>query len=202
MGFNHIKLYTNKSILHPIQAYKFAIMMLRTAYYRVRYGGLGRKIEIGRNFRVFGRLSVSGPGKVVIGDNVVMRGTVTPWTHDENAIIKIGNNCRLDGTKFGCVDEITIGDNCIVADECRIMDSDFHSIYPDKRDDKKFIKSCRVVIGDNVWITLRCIVLKGAVIGANSTVLPNSIVTGNISEWSICGGSPATVRKNIRPSNY
>ncbi len=48
-----------------------------------------------------------------------------------------------------------------------------------------------VVIGDDVWIGARCILLPGVRIGSHSIIAAGSVVTKNVSDWAIVGGSPA-----------
>lgn len=46
----------------------------------------------------------------------------------------------------------------------------------------------RVVIGNNVWIGARCIILPGVTIGENSIIGANTVVTKNIPKIAIfCG---------------
>jgi acetyltransferase-like isoleucine patch superfamily enzyme len=160
--------------------------------YRLFYLVTKRSVSIGRNLKVSGTLSIKGAGRVRIGDNVQCGMRVTPWTHNENAEIIIGDNVFLNGTRFGCKKRIEIGDNCILAD-CRIMDSDFHSANPEHRNDPDYIKTAPVRIGNNVWITMNCVILRGVSIGDNCSITPNSVVTNNIPENCIAGGNPAKV---------
>jgi acetyltransferase-like isoleucine patch superfamily enzyme len=142
---------------------------------------LRRRVEIGKNFSVTGRLVIKGPGKVIMENNVVIDGTshaVTPWTYSEDAVIRIGNGVFLNGTRFGCRKAIEIGDNCIIAD-VRILDTDHHSITPERRNDQDFIGTSPVKIGKNVWIALDSLILKGVTIGDNSTIMAKSVVNND-----------------------
>lgn len=196
MGKNKLMFFA-KGLKNPMQGYHYFRMLQRRVYYKIKFNIFNRNVHIGKNFRIFGKLCIRGPGKVFIGDNVEIQGLVTPWTHSREAEIFIGSNSRLHSTRFGSRIRIVIGQNCIFGDECRIMDTDFHSIYPGRRDDPEFIKTEPVIVGDNVWVTMRCVILKGVTIGANSTVLPNSTLSRNIPEWSLCGGNPAAIIKKI-----
>jgi maltose O-acetyltransferase len=152
---------------------------------------------VGRNLSLGGKLEIRGPGKVVLGDNVNVEMHVTPYTYSPDAVIRIGEGSYLNGTRFGCKIRIDVGANCILA-ECRVMDYDFHSVDPEHRNDPDYIKGSPVTIGDNVWVTVQCIVQKGAAIGAGSTITANSVVRGSIPEHSIAGGNPAMVLKMLR----
>lgn len=48
-----------------------------------------------------------------------------------------------------------------------------------------------VVIGDDVWIGARCILLPGVKVGSHSIIGSGSVVTKNVPEWTIVGGNPA-----------
>lgn len=154
------------------------------------------RITIGRNFQLDGRLSIRGPGKVIIGDNVVCGMHVTIYTYDQSAVVRIGAKVFLNGTRFGCKQSISVGDGVILAD-CRILDTDFHSIDPTRRNDPQLIKVAPITIEENVWITSNCYILKGVTIGRNSTISVNSVVFKDIPADSIAGGNPATVWRSL-----
>ena len=120
--------------------------------------------------------------------------TVTPWTFDDNAVISIGDGTFLNGTRFACEKSIKIGKNVILAD-CRIMDTDFHGLDPDNR---HIHKSAPIIIGDNVWITIASVILKGVTIGHGSTITPNSVVTEAVPSRVVYGGNPGRIIKQLK----
>lgn len=184
---------------NPLKAISFAKSIGRGHYYKMKYRVLGRNVQIGRKFRVKAGFSIKGPGRVVIGDNVIVDGTshaVTPWTARKGAEIVIGNNVFLNGTRFGCAVRVEIGDNCILAD-CRILDTDFHSTNPLRRDEPEFIESAPIKIGRNVWIGLGCVILHGVTIGENSTISAMSVVYNDVEPNSIYGGNPAVLIRHV-----
>lgn len=188
-----------KGIKNPLKGYEVLKLLGRGHYYKLKYKLLKKNVHIGKKFKVKARLSIKGPGKIIIGDNVVIDGTshiVTPWTTNKDAEIIIGNNVFLNGTRFGCAKRIEIGDSCILAD-CRILDTDFHSTNPKKRNDPEYIESSPIRIGNNVWITLGCVILKGVTIGNNSTITAQSVVSHDVEEDSIYGGNPAVLIRRL-----
>lgn len=58
-----------------------------------------------------------------------------------------------------------------------------------------FTDSKPIVIGNDVWIGTRVIVMPGVHIGDHSIVGAGSIVTKDVPEWAIVGGSPAHILK-------
>jgi acetyltransferase-like isoleucine patch superfamily enzyme len=151
---------------------------------------------------VRGPLKIRGPGKVIIGDNVLIDGRghpVTPFTHHKDAVISIGSNSFVNGTRFGCQKKITIGEYAILGD-ARILDTDFHSIYPDRLSPNAVVESKPIIIGKNVWIGGAAIVLKGVNIGHNSVVGFGSVVTKDVPADCVVAGNPAKIIKTFQPN--
>ena len=88
---------------------------------------------------------------------------------------------------------IEIGEKCLVGHEVMIVDSDFHGTT-----DRKDVQRRAVRIGNNVFLGSRVTVLKGVVVGDNSTIAAGSVVTKDVPANSIAAGNPAKV---IRESN-
>ena len=78
---------------------------------------------------------------------------------------------------------------------CQITDSDGHSLWPPENRSNysgaEFDEP--VVIGENVFIGLNVIILKGAEIGDNSVIGAGSIVRGKIPANCMAAGVPAKV---------
>jgi len=136
-----------------------------------------------------------------MGDNVVLYGRVTPWTHSPDAWIQIGDNSVLDGVRFGCAQSITIGRDCLLA-ECQIMDTDFHSTQADRRTNGEApVRTAPVVIEDNVWIAGSAGLLPGTWIGRNSVVGFGSVCVRRYPPNVILFGNPAKVVAPVAPAN-
>ena len=161
---------------------------------------LRKRVVWGKNLRIQGWMSIRGPGYVTIGDNVTIGMTVTPWTYSSQAIIQIGHNVYLNGTRFACKKKIEIGDDCIIG-ESRIMDTNFHSTDIDRHNPDSYVKTEAVVVADNVWIAPDCQILPGARIGKNSVIGINSVVTGRIPANVMAAGHPAAVKKHLSASS-
>lgn len=144
-------------------------------------------------------------GPVSLGDhaNVIatadrrVRLTVWPEQEGVGGGIRIGRHALIcPGTRISSALEIAIGDNCMMASDCYITDSDWHGIY-DRLSPHGHTES--VIIGDNVWIGDGAMVCKGVTIGDNSVVGAGSVVVKDVSPNVVCAGNPARVIKKLEP---
>ena len=181
-----------RSAREPSRAFAVGLALLRGHWYRVYYRMRGIRFRAGPNLRVFGRLSIRGPGRVHLGGNVVIHGRVTPWTYSADAIISIGDNTQLDGVRFGCAERIEIGRYCMFA-ECRILDTDFHSARADRHSPDAPVRTAAVVLADNVWVAAESGLLPGTRIGANSVVSFGSVCMREYPADVVIMGNPARV---------
>ena len=162
---------------------------------RKRFGGTA--ITIGSRFSLQGKLILRGPGRVILGDDVIIDSVTTPYTHTSSAVISIGSRSFVNGTRFGAAELIQIGQNALLAD-ARIMDTDFHSLHRDRNSNpRRIVPHAAVMIEDNVWIAASCSVLKGVRIGKDSVIALGSVVTQSIPAGSIAAGNPAKIISQI-----
>lgn len=159
----------------------------------------GIRFSAGRNLKVYGTLKVRGPGRVIFGDNVVVGMLVTPFTHDKDAVLQVGNHCFIHGARFGCASSISVGDDCILA-ECRVMDSNFHSTRADRWNPKAPIRIKPVRIERNVWIAGEVGILPGTTIGENSVVGFGAVCSGVYPANMLIAGNPAVPIRPIEPA--
>lgn len=112
-------------------------------------------------------------------------------THARNAKIQIGNKNGFSGVTIAAFNKIVIGNNVKVGANVLITDSNWHP------EDPRSGESFPVVIEDNVWLGVNCIVLKGVTIGENSIIGANSVVVKDIPANSIASGNPCKVLKTL-----
>lgn len=187
------------AVRQPRRAWRYATTRVHGTLVRLRYRGRHDRIHIGRGFVVAKRVKVSGPGTCTIGNNVSIDGsmhTVTLPTYTKEAEIVIGDGTFVNGARFGCANRIVIGRNCILGD-CRIMDTNFHSIYPGLRDDPALIKVRAVVVGDDCWIGAGVFILPGTRIRHGSTVAAGAVVMGRFPPNVVIAGNPAQVIMSV-----
>ena len=118
-------------------------------------------------------------------------------TFKENAIIRIGKNSGFSGTVIGAANSITIGDEVLSGANVLITDFDWHPIDPVNRHTSKGVQSAPVVIGNNVWLGINSVILKGVTIGENTIIGANSLVVKDIPANVIAAGNPCKVIKSL-----
>lgn len=165
-------------------------------FYTLRYGNrvsFGKKVIVNHQFKFKGR------GRVEIGDDVNL------WTHKEpnefftyspQAVIKVGKGCRINGASIQCKTSVTIGEDCLIG-SCIIIDTDFHSIHAEKRNDPAFVKSKPIVIQDRVWLAGQSAILKGVTVGEEAVVGFRAVVTKDVAAKTVVAGNPAQVVKTL-----
>jgi acetyltransferase-like isoleucine patch superfamily enzyme len=189
-----------QAIQRPGAATRAAISLLRGHAYQLWYRCIGIRFSAGRNFRVYGSLKVRGPGRVVFGNNVSIGMEVTPYTHAPDALIEIGDDSYLNGTRFGCQQLIRVGPRAILAD-ARILDTDFHPLDPERRHDPGGpVRTAPIILEENVWVGAAAGVLPGTRIGRNSVVGFGSVCSGDYPANAIIAGNPARVVRELRES--
>ncbi|MFA5102774.1 MAG: acyltransferase [Candidatus Thermoplasmatota archaeon] len=128
-------------------------------------------VSFGSHVEVFSITSIASPNKLRIGDNV--------W---------IGKNVSLYAESG-----IQIGNNVMVAKDVSIISSDHD--FTDSRqlikDQGMRVQDTPVVIGNNVWIGEKAIILKKVTVSENSIVGAGAVVTKDVPPNTIVAGNPA-----------
>ena len=153
--------------MQPIPGYKF--------YYKIRYFLVKRIIHsCGKNVVVKNKCYFGNGSKLKIGDNS-----------------QLGQNIRIGGT-------VNIGRHVMMGPDIVIMaiTHDISDLSKPMIDPSNPSIEDPVIIGDNVWIGTRAIILPGVNIGSNSIIGSGAVVTKSFPENSILGGVPAKLIKN------
>ena len=151
----------------------------------------GSRVRVGRRFSLQGRLTARGPGHVLLGDDVVVSGHVTPFTHARGARIEIGDGAFVNGTRFGCAESIAIGADALLGD-ARLFDTDHHPVSRRRSTDFTLQPAVRPIArADNVWVGGGAAICKGVSIGRNAVVAFGAVVTSDVPADRIVGGNPA-----------
>ena len=120
-----------------------------------------------------------------IGAGVLMRPRIKvrfPWK------LKVGAQSWIgDGVWIHNQDRVEIGANAVVSQESFIT-TGTHAYADDMA-----LRTRPVVIEDGAWVTTRCIVLGGAVIGRSALVTPGTVVRGTVPAGAIFGAPEGKV---------
>lgn len=96
-----------------------------------------------------------------------------------------------------CENRIEIGKNVAIANNVKIMDSDFHQIL--NSEGICINPSAPIYIGNNVWIGVGATILKGVTIGDGAIIGSGAVVTKNVPAHSVVAGNPAKIiKENIQ----
>lgn len=165
-----------------------AAFTARRLWYRRRYP----RLAMGDGVMPIGRLKVRDGTRVTLGDRVRFRQTVVISGGGE---VVVGSDTLLNGCWIVAAQRVVIGDLCLISD-CGITDTDFHNLSPAARHKPATERVTQpVVIGNNVWIGLRAVVLKGVRVGADSVVGAGAILRSDVPERCVVAGNPAVVVK-------
>lgn len=154
---------------------------------------LGRRVEI---------VARPGYGRVVLGR----------WVHvgDETRLRAHEGTLRVgDKVVFGrddtvnCYLDVEIGARTMLADSVYITDFDhrFDDLQTPIKD-QGIVKS-PVRIGPDCWLGVRATLLRGSVLGRGCVVAAHAVVRGEIPDFAVAAGIPATVHRvrSERPSS-
>jgi len=195
-------LYTLDNLLQGTQ------MLMDSAWCKIL--ALMWGVELGPSCEFYGNIHFRRyPGsKIVIGKNCRFRSTFRSnmiginrpcgiSTYHKNAEIQMGNDCGFSGVIIGAAKSIVLGNHVLGGANVTITDFDWHNINPLERNQGGFEQAEPVRIGDNVWLGLNSLILKGVEIGKNSVIGANSVVTTSIPANVIAGGAPAKILKSL-----
>ena len=169
----------------------------------IKLTGKGNKIITNNNLIEKSEIVINGTSNTLIlhkdiklrSANIIIRGS--------NNSIEIGKGTTFGGVRMVNVGEnntIAIGEHCLFSDHIEIWASDTHSIYNEKNEKLNIEKP--VIIGSNVWVGSRVIILKGIEIGEGAIIGMGTVVTKNVPSKTISVGSPnKVIKENIRWEN-
>lgn len=113
----------------------------------------------------------------------------------KGAVVTIGRGTYLNrNTEIVAFGSVTIGNECKIARDVIVMDTDQHPVGNNS------LKIKPVSIEDRVWIGSRAIILKGVTIGHDSIVGAGAVVTKSIPPHSIVANPAAKIIKSMSDS--
>ena len=99
----------------------------------------------------------------------------------------------MPGAKFQDQGGIAIGDNILIGHNV-VLATLNHNICVSKRSE---LFAAPIVIEDDVWIGANVTITSGVTIGKGSIVAAGAVVTKDVPEYSIVGGVPAKVIREL-----
>lgn len=167
-------------------------MKAKNLFGRLLYGLIGKHlpassspVKIGqKKFRAFcGRLILKKCGKNVN----IEKGAVFTKNVSLGNNSGIGLNCRVGNT-------VTIGDDVMMGPDCVILTRNHNYERTDiPMNMQGYSKEKPVMIGNDVWIGTRAIILEGVNIGNHCIIGAGSVVTHDVNDYEIVAGAPARV---------
>ena len=154
--------------------------------------------HVGARVRLRGRPAVRNRGRMVIGERVQLVSTIATLelVANDGAELVIGPRSLVN---FGCSlvahDRVEIGADCHLGPYTMLSDNNYHRVEPDRRLERP--PSEPIVVGDNVWIGARSMVMPGVTIGRDSCIGAGSIVTKDIPARTLAVGAPARVIRDL-----
>jgi acetyltransferase-like isoleucine patch superfamily enzyme len=165
-------------------------------------------VKTQKNVKIKGKLFLRNYGILILNDDVTINSkyslnpiggnSFTSLYVDLNGFLSIGKNTGISNSAIYCKTKIEIGENVLIGGDCKIYDTDFHSIDFDLRNSPNDRgKSRPVKINNGVFIGTGVTILKGTTIGENSVVGAGSVVAGYIPPNEIWAGNPVKYIKSI-----
>ncbi|MGI8480536.1 MAG: acyltransferase [Chthoniobacterales bacterium] len=173
-------------------------------------------VDFGEGFycesaQIFRHLKTVRPHAVRIGNHVSCYAGCS-FALGVNGTCTIGDFTLMNGALVMAEERIEIGSHCLISWNVGIADSDFHPLdaaqrridahalapFFKDRPARPKLRTAPVVIGDNVWIGMNAVILKGVTIGENSVVAAGAVVTKSVPPNVVVAGNPAVVTKELR----
>jgi acetyltransferase-like isoleucine patch superfamily enzyme len=169
----------------------YARLLVRYALLKLRYrrrlqtDGIcfvcpGVHLEIGRGATLrIGRWAWIGDGtKIRVHEGKVSIGAKTV----------MGQECTISAYQH-----VEIGRECIVADRVMLIDFDHGVVEVERPIRLQGIYKRDVRVAHNVWIGYGACILRGVTVGENAIVGTSTVVTRDVPDNAVVGGSPARV---------
>src|SRR5688572_13516927 len=182
-----------------------------------RWAAIGPATRRGRRFRAFGAGSViCFPPETIMNERFIEIGSGTmigPYVSLSagmvpgqecvtNPVVRIGDRCLI-GRGSGIVGHLSIdiGDDVWTGHHVYITDQNHGYEDLDRPISVQVMPEKPVRIGDGSWLGHGTVVLPGATVGRHVVVGANSVVRGDIPDFTVAAGNPARVLRRMRPDD-
>jgi acetyltransferase-like isoleucine patch superfamily enzyme len=176
--------------IYRLPRYLYTVAKLKLNNVQFKYKVLGNSFYI------------NNKGTIILGYSVYLHSYPDGFsnrtalsTYYPEAFISIGNRCALNGAIIHCNEKVIIGSNCMIGPGTIICDNNSHRVSKDFSERIKKAESSPIIIKDNVWIGMNCLIMKGVTIGENSIIAAGSLVVKDVPDNCLYGGHPARLIK-------
>lgn len=191
-------------LFHP--KFKNTIKKTKSVFYGGFYSSSFK--SCGVNFHAEYPIHLIGENYIEVGNNCsFFSGTrIEIFDKDTNQEFQpkltIGNNVNIiNDCHIGCVNQVSIGDNVLIASRVFVTDHFHGSIDTDSikvsPSDRPIFSKGPVIIESDVWIGEGVAIMPNVRIGKNSIVGANAVVTKSFPPNSIIGGIPAKLLRSL-----
>lgn len=159
---------------------------IETAMVKIGFGDVGHydRKRSRTIWQVSGEVNFRGKASIGHGSRISVRGK-----------LNLGEKFNMTAeSTIVCANEITFGNDCLVAWDVLLMDTDEHPLY--NNDNQRINDDKPIKIGNHVWIGCKCILLKGAQMPDNSVLAAGTLLkTEFAGNNQVVGGNPPTILK-------
>lgn len=175
-----------------------------------------RGLQLLGDIRIFGQLKM---WKMKGSEIVLAKGTTLNASAKRNTLesrgpnilktirngarIEVGEDSGMTSATISAAVSVKVGSRVLIGAGVVITDNDHHVVEPQNGQSRRYLglaDSCpdhRIVIGDDVFLGARSIVLKGVSIGEGSVIGAGSVVTKDIPAFVLAGGNPCRVIRKL-----
>lgn len=160
--------------------WRWSVLIARTVHRRA-FATLGEGAIIVRPY------SLVGTDRIHIGSRTSIFDNAWLAVEDGGGPLHIGDDVSFaPGCHVHAMDPIRIGDRCMFAEGVYVGSADH-----DSQSRHVVTRSGPVIIGNDVFLGLRSVVLGGVTIGDGATVGAHAVVTSDVAAGSVVAGVPA-----------
>lgn len=154
------------------------LSILKVLVWKCRYGGRLHMPWV-QSFGKHTELHIGKKSQVSLGKETVSRFGL--FLRVEGGTLSIGDKCFFNThVSITCLESITIGDRCQIANNVVIVDQDH-----DYQAGWGTYRTAPITIGNDVWIGANAVILKGSIIGDGAVIAAGSVVKGEVEPHSL-----------------
>lgn len=180
----------------PKAAARLVLRRVRVLFANQAFKRVYPDVTWGKDIEFDGKLRIVGYGRVTIGD----RAWFASWGGAPNefsvvspdASITVADDVGFNGASLVAAAGIHVGRGSVLG-ACHIVDSDFHSTNPGRRESADAGVAAPIYIGDDVWIGNGAHVLRGVTIGDHAVIGAGAVVRSDVPARAIVVGNPQRV---------